>query len=207
MGHRFCRIVGTVPGSHWLWVVCPQPGQSWLHGVTRPTGWRAAQGCGGKEVHQAPGDPPGWRDRTVGFPQESFCRAIFAEARDFTDAGETQLLPRTCVFWRRGSGLEEAPFSLPGQRMGGSGKVQLCGPELAQAHTSTHQRSWSREGITSPCPWSLLSQFDLSPAQHGSWPDTNVLPWGKPAWAASRARSHKEGRQAETEAAQPLGLL
>jgi len=38
VGHRVCRTAGMVPGSHWLLVICPQPGQSWLHGVTRPMG-------------------------------------------------------------------------------------------------------------------------------------------------------------------------
>lgn len=84
--------------------------------------------------------------------------------------------------------MEEAPVSLPEQRM----VVQICGPELAQTHTSTHERRWGGEGII--CLF-LLSQFGPSPAQCGSWPDTNVLPQGKPAWAACPARSHEEGGQ------------
>lgn len=149
----------------------------------------------GKEVHHAPGGPPGWRDRAVGCPQECFCCAMLAEARDPTGAGETQLLPRTCVFWRQHSGLEEAPVSLPGQRMGGSRKVQLCGPELAQTHTSTHQRSWSGEGIICLCTWSPLSRFGPSPGQHGSRPGTDVLPRGKPAQTACLAGSCEGGGQ------------
>lgn len=36
----------------------------------------------GKEGYHAPGDPPGCKDRAVGFPQQCFCRAMFAEVRD-----------------------------------------------------------------------------------------------------------------------------
>ena len=70
-------------------------------------GWRAAQGCGGKEVHHAPGDPPGWRDRAVGFPQDRFCYATFVEARDPLMLGRCSCSPGLVCFgveavgWRR----------------------------------------------------------------------------------------------------------
>lgn len=41
-----------------------------------------SSGMVGKEVHHALGDPPQWKDRAVGFPQQCFCHAMFAELRD-----------------------------------------------------------------------------------------------------------------------------
>lgn len=129
---------------------------------------------------------------------------MFAEARDLTDAWEIHLLARTCVFWRRGGGLEEAPVSLPGQRMDGSRKVQLCGPELAQDCTSTHQRSWSREGTICLCPWSPLSRFGPSPrcAGHG-WA---LMCYPRGSWHGQPARpgaTREEGRDRDRGSVAP----
>lgn len=45
-------------------------------------GMEGSSRIGGKEVHHAQGDPPGWKDKAVGFPQQSFCCAMFTEVRE-----------------------------------------------------------------------------------------------------------------------------
>lgn len=89
-----------VPGSHWLWVVCPQPAQSWLYGVTRPVGMEGGSRMWGERGASCSRRSPRLEGQSCGMPQERFCRAMFAEAGDPTNAGETQLFPRTSVLWR-----------------------------------------------------------------------------------------------------------
>jgi len=108
--------------------------------------------------------------------------------------GRPSCSPGLVCFGDEAVGWRRLQFRCQGRACVAAGRSSSL-PELAQAHTSTHQRSWSREGSMWLWPWSPLSRFGPSPAQRGLQPGTDVLPWGKPAQAACPAGSHEGGGQ------------
>lgn len=81
MGHGVCRAAGMILESQGLWGVCPLPDQSWVPGIKRPIGWRAAQGWGGMRCIM-PQEIPQDGMQSCRIPSGVFLPCLFTDVRD-----------------------------------------------------------------------------------------------------------------------------
>lgn len=176
VGHSGCRITCVVPGSHWLWVVHPQPGQSCLHGVTRSMGWCAAQGRGGRRCIMLQEVP--WAGGTELWDAPRTISAVPHLLKPGTPLmlGRPSCSLGLVCFGDEAVGWRRLQFCCQGRgwvAAGRSSSVVLSFPRLIPAPV---REAGAEKGssISIPC-----SRFSSSPAQTKSRPGTEVLPRGK----------------------------